>query len=43
MMTVPFREWMIFQHFSAQRQSPDNSDDRVHWLGGRLDWGQAGY
>ena len=42
-MTVPFREWMIFQHFSAQRQSPDNSDDRVHWLGGRLDWGQAGY
>ena len=41
-MPIPYREWSIFQHFSAQLQSPDASDDREHWLAGRLEWGQAG-
>lgn len=41
-MTVPYREWFLFQHLSFLRSSSDNSEDRPHWAGGKYEYGLAG-
>lgn len=42
-MAIPYREWFQFQHLSFYRLSSDNSDDRPHWVGGKKEYGLAGY
>jgi hypothetical protein len=42
MMTIPYREWIQFQHISCNYQSLDNSEDRIHWQAGRYEYGRCG-
>jgi len=42
-MAVPYREWYLFNCRDFWRNSPDNSEDDVHWVESRLTYGKNGY
>jgi hypothetical protein len=44
MMTIPYREWLNFQHWSAHYSSTAGYDDtRPNWIAGREDFCKAGW